>query len=87
MNKIEAYIAAHKKSYFVSVLLALFFGPLGLFYSSWVAALILCVVTFITLWTYIIPMGCWLISAVLAVYFVYKHNEKVKVTAAIISVD
>ena len=43
-NAVDVYIDTHSKSQLGGFLLTLILGPLGLFYSSWVAALILCVI-------------------------------------------
>ncbi|MCP4325236.1 MAG: hypothetical protein GY787_26010 [Alteromonadales bacterium] len=87
-DNVQAYIEAHSKSHMAGFFLTLFFGPLGLFYSSWVAALILCTVVFVSLSTIplsplspFVPILCWLAAMVLTFYFVGSHNKKVIVTA------
>jgi len=80
-DKLKAYIEAHQKSKTVGFVLTLIFGPLGLFYSSWVAGLILSVLALFTLATIIIPLACWVISMAFSFYFVIRFNEKVIATA------
>ena len=47
---VDDYVHTHKKDQLVGFMLTLVFGPLGLFYSSWVVALILVVVLFLVLY-------------------------------------
>ena len=47
-DAVEQYVKTHSKSQAVGFILTLLFGPLGLFYSSWVAGLILCVIAVAT---------------------------------------
>ncbi len=80
-DKLKTYIEAHKKSKTVGFILALIFGPLGLFYASWVAGLILSVVALFTLVTILVPIACWIVSMALSFYFVSRYNDKVIATA------
>lgn len=83
-DRIENYINSHSKSQIAGFLLTLFLGPLGLFYSSWVAALILCVIAFTTAISIIGPVLCWIVAIVISFFSVSKHNEKVRTTAELI---
>lgn len=78
---IDRYIQTHSKSQFVGFLLTFFFGPLGLFYSSWVAAIILIVIAFSTFATLVIPVLIWFLSIIISFFAVDKHNQKVKAAA------
>lgn len=80
-NAVNKYIDTHSKSQGLGFVLTLLFGPLGLFYSSWVAALILCVIAIASAFTVIIPIICWIASIIIGFITVEKHNEKVKATA------
>ena len=46
MNALENYIKVNQKKKVTGALLAFFFGPLGLLYSNWVAAVLLTVLAF-----------------------------------------
>ena len=83
----EAYIQSHSKSQTAGIILTLLFGPLGLFYSNWVAALILTVLAVVGSATIIIPILIWILSVVLTYPFVAKHNDKTKTTARLLSGD
>nr|WP_319381271.1 hypothetical protein [Thiomicrorhabdus sp.] len=78
---VQNYIDTHSKSQLIGFVLTFLLGPLGLFYSSWVAALILCVIAFSTAFTIFIPVICWLLSILVGFFAVNKHNEKVKAAA------
>ena len=79
----NAYINAHSKSQAAGFLLTFFLGPLGLLYSSIVAGVILLVIAVAGFYTIIAPIACWVLSMILTFFFVSKHNEKVKTTAAL----
>lgn len=80
-NAVEAYIRTHSKSQIAGFLLTLILGPLGLFYSSWVAALILCVIAIVSAASIIGPIICWLLAILISFGAVSSHNEKVRATA------
>ena len=80
-NAVNDYVSVHSKSKMAGFLLTLFFGPLGLFYSSWVAGLILCVIAIASFATVIGPFLCWFFAIFLSFDTVEKHNQKVRVTA------
>ncbi len=82
-DAVQGYINAHSKSHGVGFLLTLLFGPLGLFYSSWVAALILCVIALASATTIVGPVICWLLAMMLGPFGVGKHNDKVRSAAAL----
>lgn len=77
------YIKTHSKSTLLGFFLTLLFGPLGLFYSNWVAALILSITAIGLGFTVIIPIVCWILAIILNFFTVHKYNEKVKATAAL----
>lgn len=80
-DAVEAYISTHSKSQLSGFLLTLIFGPLGLFHSNWVAALILCVVAIVSSASIIGPLTCWMLAVLISFSSVSSHNEKVKATA------
>lgn len=80
-DAVERYIETHSKSQFAGFLLTFFLGPLGLFYSSWVAAVILLIIAFSTFATLVIPILMWLLSIIISFIAVDKHNQKVKAAA------
>ncbi|HIF9551108.1 TPA: hypothetical protein ACX6S2_003432 [Photobacterium damselae] len=52
-------------------------GPLGLFYSSVVGGLILCVIAFVSLATVIGPVICWILAIAIGDHCTYKHNKNI----------
>lgn len=54
-----------QKSQGLGFILTLLLGPLGLFYSSWVAALILCVVAITSAASIIGPIVCWILTMII----------------------
>ena len=85
-DEFQKYIDDHTKSYETGFILTFFFGPLGLFYSSWLAALILCVIAIAcavsgALNIVSIVVLCWPLAIFIGFVAVGKHNEKVKNTA------
>lgn len=79
----QQYINVHSKSQMIGFILTLLLGPLGLFYSSWIAALILCVITISLASTIIIPLIIWVLAILISFDTVSRHNEKVKATAGL----
>lgn len=73
-----------KKSPLIAFFLALFFGPLGVLYSSVVAAIILGVIAVVTASTIFIPIVCWVLSILISLYCVYDHNDNVDKTIRIL---
>lgn len=82
-DAVQQYIDTHSKSQGLGFVLTLLFGPLGLFYSSWVAALILCVVAIASAASIIGPVICWILAIIIGFVTVSKHNEKVKAAATL----
>ena len=80
-DAVKDYISTHSKSQVAGFLLTLILGPLGLFYSSWVPALILCVLAFVSVASIIGPVVCWVLAILISFATVSGHNEKVKATA------
>jgi hypothetical protein len=80
-DAVESYVSTHSKSYVFGFLLTFLLGPLGLFYSSWVAALILCVIAISTASTIVVPLFCWALAILINFPAVSRHNEKVRTTA------
>ena len=78
---VEAYITAHAKSQLAGFFLTLILGPLGLFYSSWIAALILCVIAIASAATIIGPIICWVLAILISFATVDSHNNKIRATA------
>ncbi|SEF95632.1 hypothetical protein [Marinobacterium lutimaris] len=84
MNEaVQRYIDTHSKSQGLGFVLTFLFGRLGLFYSSWVAALILCVIAIASVASIIGPIICWVLAIFIGFAAVSKHNEKVKAAAAL----
>lgn len=82
-DAVQKYVDTHSKSQGLGFVLTLILGPLGLFYSNWVAALILCVVAIVSAASIIGPIICWILAILISFATVSKHNEKVKSTAAL----
>lgn len=66
-----------KKSRTKSFLLTFFFGPLGLFYSSTVAAIIMTVLTIVLIPTVVGAIVCWVLSIAIGDHSTHKHNKRV----------
>lgn len=86
-DAIQKYIDAHSKSQEIGFILTFFFGPLGLLYGSWFAALILCVIAVACMASgalniVSIVLFCWPLAIFIGFVAVGKHNEKVKNTAS-----
>jgi hypothetical protein len=81
---IQNYVNSHKKSQAAAFFLALLLGPLGLFYCSWVAALILSVIFVTGFATIVIPVFCWLIAFVISAGRVTAYNNKVRAEAELL---
>lgn len=81
----DNYIKAHSKSQFVGFILTLLFGPLGLFYSGWVSAIILTVVAIASVSTLIGPIICWVLAIIISFFAVRNFNKKVTATADLTS--
>ncbi len=77
----DQYISSHSKSQIVGFILALLFGPIGLFYSNWVMALVLTGIAVAAFSTIIAPVACWGLSLLLTFYLVSRYNRKVIATA------
>lgn len=67
-----------RKNRSTSLLLTLFFGPLGLLYSSVVGGLILLIVAVASAPTFIGPVICWVLAMILGDHFTEKHNDNVE---------
>lgn len=78
---VERYVKAHGKSQATGVILTIFLGPLGLFYSSWVAAVILIGIAFVSVASVVGPIACWIISIPVSIGTVSGHNNKVRAAA------
>ncbi len=84
---IQKDIEARSKSQEIGFILTFFFGPLGLLYSSWLAALILCVIAVSSAITgalniVTIVLLCWPLSIFISFVAVGKHNENIKSTTS-----
>ena len=66
------------KSELVSFLLTFFFGPVGLFYSSFAGGVALLLLTAATFPTVIGPIICWFLSIVIGMHCTSNHNYSVK---------
>ncbi|MGR5165213.1 hypothetical protein ACPV4X_25315 [Vibrio owensii] len=65
------------KSRLTSFLLTLFFGPLGLFYSSVAGALVLVIVAVATAGSVIGPVVCWVLAIAIGDHCTHKHNKNI----------
>lgn len=77
MNE-KMFLKLSKKSYFVSVLLTFFFGPLGLFYNSTPFAIFFIVASIVFAF---ITMGVgsflvWPFAVLLGCFLTHSHNKK-----------
>lgn len=68
----------NEKSRGTSFILTLLFGPLGLLYASVAAGLILCVIAFLTFYTIVVPVICWVLSIAIGDHLVHRHNQGVE---------
>ncbi|WP_136487836.1 hypothetical protein [Vibrio sp. H11] len=75
----------NKKSRLVSLALTIFFGPLGLLYSSVVAALILVVIAVLTFGSMIGPLICWVLAIAIGDHCTYKHNQNLQALKSLAS--
>ncbi len=66
------------KSRLVSFLLTLFFGPLGLLYSSVVGGLVLIVIAVVTAASVVGPLVCWVLAIAIGDHCTYKHNKNIE---------
>ncbi|MDN3696784.1 hypothetical protein QWY97_05390 [Vibrio cortegadensis] len=66
------------KSAMTSFILTFLFGPLGLFYSSPLWAVLLSIAFYFTLPTILVPIGIWLLSWGIGHYCVCTHNENIE---------
>ncbi|MCG6308974.1 hypothetical protein K6U49_10300 [Vibrio alginolyticus] len=67
----------NEKSRLTSFLLTLFFGPLGLFYSSLAGGIVLLVVAVLSAGTIIGPVICWVLAIAIGDHCTYKHNKNI----------
>lgn len=76
----KVFIVNAKKSTVLGLILAFFFGPLGLLYSTVLGGVIMIVVAIVTFFILplIGPIVAWLISFVWAFVALFMHNGKVK---------
>ena len=65
------------KSRLTSFLLTLFFGPLGLFYSSVAGAFVLVIVAVATAGSVIGPVVCWVLAIAIGDHCTHKHNKNI----------
>lgn len=80
----QQYVKVHTKSQVAGFVLTFFFGPLGLFYSNWVAGLIFSAFALILFGTIIVPILCWILAIIISFFTVSAHNRKVAATAALL---
>lgn len=73
------------KSRTASFLLTLFFGPLGLFYSSAVGGLVLTLIFVFSFTTIIAPFICWILAIAIGDHCTHRHNQNVEKLMAALS--
>lgn len=66
------------KSRTASFLLTLFFGPLGLFYSSAVGGFVLTLICIFSVSTIIVPIICWILAIAIGDHCTHRHNQSVE---------
>ena len=81
----EAYINAHKKRHADSLILTIFFGPLGVMYSSLGGGVFLTFAALLLSWTIIVPVGIWIASPLVGASCVADHNRKLRAKAEMIA--
>ncbi len=84
-SNIDKYVSAHSKSQLGGLVITILLGPLGLFYASKGAAIVLCVIAIISATSIIGPIICWVLSILVSVACIAEYNDKVKTTANLIS--
>jgi hypothetical protein len=82
----QEYIDNYRKSQSIGFILTMLFGPLGLFYSSWLVALIICIIASVCIITGILNIitvvaVCWPVAIIISLVSIGKHNESVNVSA------
>ncbi len=83
--KVEAYIETHKKRHTDSIILTIFFGPLGVMYSSIGGGILLTLAALLLSWTIIVPVGIWIASPLVGASCVADHNRKLRAKAEMFS--
>lgn len=81
VSAVEDYFNTHKKDQLIGFALTLLFGPLGLLYSVWWMALILCVVVFllgIGFGLLITLFVIWPLSMLISWGAISDYNNKVR---------
>lgn len=74
---IKEYYDEHKKSYTAGFMASLIFGPIGLFYSNWIAGLLLTSLgIFLAISFPLSLVIIWFISIVVGLDAVTSHNKK-----------
>jgi len=73
-----------KKSRGVSFLLTMFFGPLGLLYSSVTLGMVFLILAILTAGTVIIPLLIWVLAICFGDHYVVRHNESIDTLLALI---
>lgn len=81
-NSTQEYIENHRKSQSIGFLLTLFFGPLGLFYSSWVVALIISITASVLVITgalniITVVAVCWPLAIVISLVSIGNNNADI----------
>lgn len=71
-----------RKSRFVSLILTVFLGPIGLLYSSVVGAVIIAILMLITLPTIIGPVVLWFVCVLVGDSATHKHNRSIDIFMA-----
>lgn len=85
MNALENYIKVNQKKKVTGALLAFFFGPLGLLYANWIAAVLLTVMAFGLAVT--IPgsqLLIWVVAFIYSFFAVDEFNKKLRAKADLI---
>jgi hypothetical protein len=74
----------NEKSRWISFVLTLLFGPLGLLYSSIAGGLILLVIAIVTIPTIVGPIVCWVLAIAFGDHCTYKHNQNIEKFSALV---
>ena len=67
-----------KKSLILQLVLNIFFGPFGLFYSGKITAIILCILCVVLIPAYFLGVFLtWPLSIIFGVFYVNYHNDNI----------
>ena len=68
----------NEKSRMTSFILTVFFGPLGLLYTSVIGGLVLTIIAMVTFPTIYGPLICWFLAILIGDSAAHSHNKGVR---------